>query len=101
MERERECRNSVRKRQLCSGDVGFVTWRFSPLPPPFPLFSLGREEKWCFPKIEKLIVKRRKKTICPSLEPFGVFIVIEIGCICYPGQLLLHSNIGRTQGGQK
>ena len=29
MERERECQNSVRERQLCSGDVGFVTWRCS------------------------------------------------------------------------
>ena len=29
MERERECKNSVRKRQLCSGDVGFDTWRSS------------------------------------------------------------------------
>ena len=29
MERERECQNSVRERQLCSGDVGFVTWRTS------------------------------------------------------------------------
>ena len=28
-ERERECRNPVRERQLCSGDVGFVTWRSS------------------------------------------------------------------------
>ena len=27
LERERESRNPVRKRQLCSGDVGFVTWR--------------------------------------------------------------------------
>ena len=29
MERERECQNSVRERQRCSGDVGFVTWRSS------------------------------------------------------------------------
>ena len=29
MERERGWRNSVRERQLCSGDVGFVTWRSS------------------------------------------------------------------------
>ena len=29
MERERGWLNSVRKRQLCSGDVGFVTWRSS------------------------------------------------------------------------
>ena len=29
MDRERECRNPVRERQLCSGDVGFVTWRSS------------------------------------------------------------------------
>ena len=28
-ERERECLKSVRERQLCSGDVGFVTWRSS------------------------------------------------------------------------
>ena len=34
MERERECGNSVRKRQLCSGDVGFVTWRSSSSPSP-------------------------------------------------------------------
>ena len=27
MERERERQNPVRERQLCSGDVGFVTWR--------------------------------------------------------------------------
>ena len=24
---KRECQNPVRKRQLCSGDVGYVTWR--------------------------------------------------------------------------
>ena len=29
LEWERECRNPVRERQLCSGDVGFVTWRSS------------------------------------------------------------------------
>ena len=29
MERQRECRNPVRERQLCSGDFGFVTWRSS------------------------------------------------------------------------
>ena len=29
MEHERECQNSVRERQLFSGDVGFVTWRSS------------------------------------------------------------------------
>ena len=29
MERERECIDSVRERQLCSEDVGFVTWRSS------------------------------------------------------------------------
>ena len=29
LERERECRNPVRERQLCSGDVGYVTWRSS------------------------------------------------------------------------
>ena len=29
MERERECRNLVHKRQLCIEDVGFVTWRSS------------------------------------------------------------------------
>ena len=29
LEREREWRNSVRERQLCSGDVGFVTLRSS------------------------------------------------------------------------
>ena len=29
LERERECRNSVRERQLCSGDVDFVTWHSS------------------------------------------------------------------------
>ena len=29
MEREREYQNSERERQLCSGDVGFVTWRSS------------------------------------------------------------------------
>ena len=29
LERERGWLNSVRKRQLCSGDVGFVTWRSS------------------------------------------------------------------------
>ena len=27
VERERECRNLVRERQLRSEDVGFVTWR--------------------------------------------------------------------------
>ena len=27
LERERECRNPVHKRQLCSGDVGYVIWR--------------------------------------------------------------------------
>ena len=27
LERERECRNPLRERQLCSGDVGYVTWR--------------------------------------------------------------------------
>ena len=29
LERERECRNRVRERLLCRGDVGFVTWRCS------------------------------------------------------------------------
>ena len=29
MERERECQNLVREGQLCSGNVGFVTWRSS------------------------------------------------------------------------
>ena len=32
MERERESRNPIRARQLCSGDVGFVTWRSSSSP---------------------------------------------------------------------
>ena len=27
MEREQESRNPIGVRQLCSGDVGFVTWR--------------------------------------------------------------------------
>ena len=27
LERERKCQNPVRERQLCSGDVGHVTWR--------------------------------------------------------------------------
>ena len=29
MERELECQNLVLERQLCSADVGFVTWRSS------------------------------------------------------------------------
>ena len=29
LEPEQECRNPVRERQLCSGDVCFVTWRSS------------------------------------------------------------------------
>ena len=29
MKREQECQNPVHERQLCSGDVGFVTWRSS------------------------------------------------------------------------
>ena len=62
LERERESRNSVRERQLCSGDNGYVTWRS----PSYPFLS-------CMKKIAT-IGQRLVYSIFPHTETSLVHI---------------------------
>ena len=58
LERERECRNSIRERQLCSRDVGFVTWRSSSYVQCTHIFNIRRcmlESEFAIAKADMVI----------------------------------------------
>ena len=60
-ERERECRNSERDQQLCSGDVGFVTWRSS---------SNGKYNFW-YAVLIKSVVPLKKREVSALVFVLG------------------------------
>ena len=89
LERERGWRNSVRERQLCSGDVGFITWRSSSYVWTNIIVSMNQ-----IFSINRIEVDLCKVTECFYVAAFYVMPVTE--CVSLKAPRTLRINVGNT-----